>query len=61
VHWRFAGGDLRLYAQFGETSRTPTIGAGESIIWSSGRKSEDGLELAPWTGLFTLEARHGGA
>ncbi|MDB5642109.1 MAG: malto-oligosyltrehalose trehalohydrolase [Hyphomicrobiales bacterium] len=60
VHWRFAAGDLRLFLQFNNTRHVP-LDARQRVIWSSAEARDGGYELAPWTGLVTLEARHAGA
>lgn len=56
VRWRFCSGDLRAFLQF-NGARTAPLGAAQSVIWSSA----EGLELTPWTGMFTLEATNASA
>jgi maltooligosyltrehalose trehalohydrolase len=61
VEWRFAGGALRAFLQLGGAPRMVAPGAAEAIIWSSAERVDDGLRLAPWTGVFSVEPAHAGS
>ena len=55
VSWRFAGGNLRFSANFGDTPADLTIEENADILWASPAAHRDGdrVSLLSWTGLFT--------
>jgi maltooligosyltrehalose trehalohydrolase len=57
VTWTFAGGTLRLIANFGTQTNVTDIGESPQVLWSNAEHSEQGkIGLAPWKGVIMKEA-----
>jgi len=53
ITWRFAGGSLRLLANFGTAQATHTIEDGLRAVWGSpgAARAEKTVQLSPWSGV----------
>jgi maltooligosyltrehalose trehalohydrolase len=59
VNWRFDGGDLSLWANFGGEPVMAEVPEGGRVLWISPGLRPRGreVELAPWTGIFHVVDR----